>query len=73
MEAGSRLLRKAHEYEVLAASHSEREALVGWGSISLLRLRSPSPRSCECSVENLTDVGASLASELDGLAPVDRM
>jgi hypothetical protein len=29
--SSERLLRKAHDYEVLAASHSEREALVGGG------------------------------------------
>ena len=45
MQAADRLIRKAHDYEVLVASHSEREALVGAGSTSLLRLRSPSPRS----------------------------
>ena len=31
MTSSERLLRKAHDYEVLAASHSEREALVGGG------------------------------------------
>jgi len=41
MDAADRLIGKAHEYEVLAASHSEREALVGAGGTSLLRLRSP--------------------------------
>jgi hypothetical protein len=29
--AADRLVGKAHDYEVLAASHSEREALVGGG------------------------------------------
>jgi hypothetical protein len=45
MSAADRLIGKAHDYEVLAASHSEREALMGAGSTSLLRLRSPLPRS----------------------------
>jgi hypothetical protein len=31
MNAAARLIDKAHDYEVLAASHSEREALVGGG------------------------------------------
>ncbi len=31
MSAHERLLSKAHDYEVLAASHGEREALVGDG------------------------------------------
>ena len=31
MNGAERLLRKAHDYEVLAAPHSEREALVGGG------------------------------------------
>lgn len=31
MTAVASLLRKAHDYEVLAASHAEREALVGGG------------------------------------------
>ena len=31
MSAADRLIGKAHDYEVLAASHSEREALVGGG------------------------------------------
>ena len=31
MNAADRLIGKAHDYEVLAASHSEREALVGGG------------------------------------------
>ena len=31
MTAADRLIGKAHDYEVLAASHSEREALVGGG------------------------------------------
>ena len=31
MSAAYRLIGKAHDYEVLAASHSEREALVGGG------------------------------------------
>ena len=30
-DAAARLMRKAHDYEVLAASHSEREALLGGG------------------------------------------
>ncbi len=34
MTAAERLNRKAHDYEVLAASHSEHEALVG-GRVSL--------------------------------------
>jgi hypothetical protein len=45
MSASERLIGKAHDYGVLAASHAEREALVGGGSTSLLRLRSPSPLS----------------------------
>ena len=32
MSASDRLIGKAHDYEVLAASHSEREALVGGGA-----------------------------------------
>ncbi len=31
MSAADRLLRKAYEYEVLAASHTERAALAGGG------------------------------------------
>ncbi len=31
MTAADRLIRKAHDYEVLAASHSERGALEGGG------------------------------------------
>lgn len=31
MNAADRLIGKAHDYEVLAASHSEREALLGGG------------------------------------------
>jgi len=31
MNAAERLIGKAHDYEVLAASHSEREALFGGG------------------------------------------
>lgn len=31
MTSGERLTRKARDYEVLAASHAEREALVGGG------------------------------------------
>jgi hypothetical protein len=35
MRAADWLLGEAHDYEVLAASHSEREALVGAGSTLL--------------------------------------
>ena len=45
MNAADRLIGKAHDYEVLAASHSEREALVGGGEHLAVRLRSPSLRS----------------------------
>ncbi len=58
MTVADRLAGKAHDYEVLAASHSEREALVGAGSTSLLRLRLPSLRL-------MREVAAALEDELE--------